>query len=187
MSSALAFRVSFAHSTFQDLDSHLAFKPAEVEILSKTLGIEDGKKTVCTFTALDTPAFEDLVPVVKFGAQSGRLGRLCDAVRFLQEPVLQPAPASPPVPSQHSQTVAQVAEAVREVKASTSQRVRVCDHLDPMDKLEVEQPDADQQEFWRTNYAKLKGGSPHELCVDFAGLWATRAEGALLHSSSQTC
>ena len=39
---APAFRVSFASSTFEDLLSHLAFKPAEVKILSKTLSIEDG-------------------------------------------------------------------------------------------------------------------------------------------------
>ena len=58
MSFAPAFRVSFAASTFQDLVSHLAFKPADVEILSKTLGIEDGKGPVGT---LDTPDFEDLV------------------------------------------------------------------------------------------------------------------------------
>ena len=59
-----------------------------------------------------------------------------------------------------SQAVAQVVEAVREAKASASQRVQFCDHLDPMDKLEVEPPDADQQVFWRANNAKLKGGSP---------------------------
>ena len=47
-----------------------------------------------------TPAFEDLV--VKFGTEtttlalSGRQRRLCDAVRFLKELVLQPAPASRP-------------------------------------------------------------------------------------------
>ena len=85
-SSAPAFRLSFSSSTFQYLVSHLAFKPAGVETLSKTLGIVDGKEPVGTFTALDTPAFEDLVSVVKFGtetdtlAQSGRLRRLCDAV-----------------------------------------------------------------------------------------------------------
>ena len=45
-----------------------------------------------------------------------------------------------------SQTVAQVAEAVREVKAGASQRVRVRDH-----RLEVEPPDSDQQELWRAN------------------------------------
>ena len=41
MSSATAFWMSFAGRTFHDLVSHLAFKPTEVEILSKTLGIED--------------------------------------------------------------------------------------------------------------------------------------------------
>ena len=44
-----------------------------------------------------------------------------------------------------------------EVKASTSQRVRVCDHLDPMESLEVEPLGVDQQELWRANYAKLLG------------------------------
>ena len=53
--------------------------------------------------------------------------KLCDAVRFLQEPVLQAAPASPSntavaSSTELSKSVAQVAEAVREVKASTSQR-----------------------------------------------------------------
>ena len=57
-------------------------------------------------------------------AQSGRLRRLCDGVRFLKEPVLQPAPASSPdtavaSTTELSQTAAQVAEAVREVKART--------------------------------------------------------------------
>ena len=59
------------------------------------------------------------------------------------EAALQSAPAPPPntavaSTTELSQAVAQVAEAVREVKARTSQRVRVCDHLDPMDRLEVE-------------------------------------------------
>ena len=77
------------------------------------------------------------------------------------------APASPPdtacgSTTALSQAVAQVAETVRGVRASTSQRVRVCDHLDPMDRLEAEPPDANQQELWRANYAKLKGGSPHD-------------------------
>ena len=68
------------------------------------------------------------------------------------------------------QTVAQVSGAVREVKASASQRVRVCDHLDPMDRLEVDAPDADQQELLReANYAQLKGGSPREGSVCLMG------------------
>ena len=54
MSFTLAFRVSFVGSTFQDFVSHLACKLAEVEILGKTLGIEDGKEPVGTFTSLDT-------------------------------------------------------------------------------------------------------------------------------------
>ena len=131
----------FADSTFQDLVSYLAVKPAEVEIICKTLGIENGKEPVGTSTALDTPAFEDLVSVVKFRtetnilAQSGGLSRLCDAVGFLKEPVFQPVLASPPnsavaSTAELSQAAAQVAEAVREVKASSSQHVRVCDHID---------------------------------------------------------
>ena len=70
-------------------------------------------------------------------------------------PYLQLLRAQPLPQLQISQAVAQV----REVKASASQRVRVCDHLDPMDTLEVEPPVADQWELWRANYAKLKGGS----------------------------
>ena len=58
--------------------------------------------------------------------------------------------------------VTQVAQAVREVKASASQRAGACEYLGPMDRLDVEPPDADQQELWRANYAKLKGGSPRE-------------------------
>ena len=60
----------------------------------KTLGIEDGKEPVGTFAALDTPAFEDLVSVVKFGtetntpAQSGRLR--------LKKTCVTAVPASPP-------------------------------------------------------------------------------------------
>ena len=45
MSFAPAFRLSFPDSTFQDSVSHLAVKPAVVDILCKTLGIEDGKDT----------------------------------------------------------------------------------------------------------------------------------------------
>ena len=80
--------------------SYLAFKQAEVEILCKTLTTEDGKEPVGTFTALDMPAFEDLVSIVIFGketntlTQCGRLRRLCDAMRFLKEPVLKPVLAS---------------------------------------------------------------------------------------------
>ena len=132
---ASSFRVSFADGTFhQDLVSHLAFKPTEEEIPSKTLGTEDGKEPVGTLTALDTPAFEDLVSVVRFGtetntlAQSGRLRRLRDANRFLEEPVLQPVPASPPntaiASTTETQAVAQVAEPVREVKASACSGLR---------------------------------------------------------------
>ena len=36
-------RVYFADSSFQDLVPYLAFKPAEVDILSKTLGIEEAR------------------------------------------------------------------------------------------------------------------------------------------------
>ena len=59
---------------------------------------------------------------------------------------------------------------MREVKASVSQRVRVCDYVDPMDRLEVDAPDADQQELLReANYAQLKGGSPSEGLVYLMG------------------
>ena len=81
-----------------------------------------------------------------------------------------------------------------------------------MDRLEVEPPDADQQELWRANYAWLNGDSPRDgsactmekacrhacpsgypLPRTLRGLrpahpvWATRAEGALLQCSSLTC
>ena len=55
---------------FKTLSRTFSFKTAEVEILSKTLGIQDGKEPVGTFTALDTPAFEGLVSVVKFGTET---------------------------------------------------------------------------------------------------------------------
>ena len=124
MSFALAFRVSSADGTFQDLVSHLAFLPAEVEILGKTLGIEDGKGPVGTTTALDTPAFEDLVSVVKFGTETCTLaqsGRLWTTVRRLS--VSQRTCARACISSRHgcclTPAVAQeVAEAVREVEAS---------------------------------------------------------------------
>ena len=48
----------------KNLVSYFAFQPAEVQILCKTLTVEDGKEFSGTFTALDTPAFEDLVSVV---------------------------------------------------------------------------------------------------------------------------
>ena len=138
--------VSFTVGTFQGFVSNLAFKPAEEEVLCKAMGIKDDKEPVGTFTAPDTSAFEDLVSAVKIGtdantfAQSGRPMSLCDAVQFLKEHAPQPADAAVASATELSQAVAQVAEAVREVRASTSQRVRVCDHLDPMDRLEVEPP-----------------------------------------------
>ena len=91
-----------------------------------------------------TSAFEDLVSAVKFGtdanafAQSGPPKSLCDTVRFLKEHAPQPADAAVASATELSQVVTQVAEAVREVRASTSQHVRVSDHLGPMDRLEVE-------------------------------------------------
>ena len=58
-SQVTVIRTCFADSTFQDVVSYPAFKPSEVEILCKTLGVEDGKEPVGAFTALDTPAFKD--------------------------------------------------------------------------------------------------------------------------------
>ena len=151
MQFAPAFRVSFAGSTCHDFVSHLAFKPVEVEILSKTLVVEDGKEPVGTFTALDTLALED----TRVGRQVLRNGdeRPCPVQttqKAWQRRSISQRPASLPdtavaSTAELSQAVAQVAETVREVKASTSQRVRVYDHLDPMDRL----PDADEQELWR--------------------------------------
>ena len=94
-----------------------------------------------------------------------------------------------------------------EVKACASQRFRGCDHVDPVDRLEVE-PEADQRELWRATC----GGSPRQGSACTMGtrcrharlssyprtrtsrrlrpahpVRATRAEGALLQSSSQTC
>ena len=49
MSFAFVLHVSLADSTFRDPVSYLAFKPAEVEILCKTLDINDGKELGGTF------------------------------------------------------------------------------------------------------------------------------------------
>ena len=58
-----------ADSLFRNLVSYLASKPAEVEILCKTLTIENGKEPVGTFTSLDELASEDLVSFVKSGTE----------------------------------------------------------------------------------------------------------------------
>ena len=110
------------------------------------------RNLVPTFTALDSLAFEDLVSVVTRGTLDPVLTTQ-NAVRrrsVSQEPVQKPEPASSPSTiiastAGLSHAVAQVAEAVGSKPAHRN--VRVCDHLDPMDRLDVEPPDADQQEL----------------------------------------
>ena len=100
-------------------------------------------------------------------SQSGRLRRLCDAVRFLQQ-------------QNSARQSLQSQRPCGRLKANTPQRVRVCDHLDPMDRLEVEP-------LTNKNYAKLKGGSREWLPSSPGSHGDACAEGALLQSSSQTC
>ena len=73
MSFALALRVSFAGSALRDLVSYLASKPAEVEILCKTLTFDGGEEPVGTFAALSNLGRRrSLLPSLV------RLRRLCE-------------------------------------------------------------------------------------------------------------
>ena len=194
--------------------SHLAFKPADVEILSKTLGVEDGREPLVRsqlWIRLHSRIWSWSSNSERRRTPLPRTTQKASRRRSISQRICVEASTCVSSATELSQAVAQVAQAVR--KTTASQRVRVCDDLDPMDRLEVEPPDADQLDFWRANYAKLKGGSPREglacameqlatmharvvtLCHELTsrGLrpahpeWATRAEGALLQSSSQTC
>ena len=71
---------------------------------------------------------------------------------------------------EHIRPVWTTQESVRQFGSSKNTRrspltqpLLVCDHLNPMDRLEVEPPDVDKQKLWRNNNASLKNGSPHEV------------------------
>ena len=127
---------------FKTFFSHLAFKPAEVEIIRKTLGIEDGKEPVGSVQTTQKAVRRRSV------AQ-----RTCVAARIC-------------VSSQHSRcfnyrTRPSSRSSCRGRAGGRSQYIATCsgrDHLDPTDRLEVEPPDADQQELWRANYAARRLG-----------------------------
>ena len=131
---------------------------------------------VGTFTALDTPGFEDLV----FRSSNSERRRtllpnlddsagLCDGRSISQRTrvaanTLRPL-LSQPLP--HLQN-----SAMQSLKSQRpcgrSEPVHrnvfgVCNHLDPMGRgSKWSLPDDDQQKLWRANYAILKGGSPRE-------------------------
>ena len=188
---------------FKTLSRTLAFKPAEMEILSKTLRIEDGKEPVGAFTALDTPAFEDRSP------NSERRRTLlpslddseCCATPFgfsknqCCSPHLHLLPTQPLLQLQHPAMLA-----LRSRAGCRSSR------LDPMDKREVPTETLEsqlrqaQRRFTARRLGVYDGTACRHACPSgypppqtlrglrpTQPLWATRAEGALLQSSSQTC
>ena len=168
-----------------------------MEIISKTLGIEDGKEPVGTVTALDTPAFEDLVSVVKFGTETQRT---CVAARTC-------------VSSQHSRclhcgTQPSSRSSRRGRAGGQSQYITTCSGLRPP-RLNGQarsgaaqcRPICQAQGRFTAGRLGMNDGtacchacpSGHPLPRTVRGLrpaqpvWVTRAEGALSQSSSQPC